>query len=35
MNIRNFGQKSLVEVQEKLQQFGYDLAGGTAVGEGE
>ncbi len=31
MNIRNFGRKSLVEVQEKLSQFGYSLAGGTGV----
>jgi DNA-directed RNA polymerase subunit alpha len=29
MNIRNFGRKSLVEVQDKLSQFGYTLAGGT------
>jgi len=28
MNIRNFGRKSLVEVQDKLSQFGYTLAGG-------
>lgn len=27
MNIRNFGRKSLVEVQEKLSQFGYTLSG--------
>jgi DNA-directed RNA polymerase subunit alpha len=33
MNIRNFGRKSLVEVQDKLSQFGYTLAGGgTTVG---
>jgi DNA-directed RNA polymerase subunit alpha len=32
MNIRNFGRKSLVEVQEKLSQFGYTLAGGSTVG---
>lgn len=31
MNIRNFGRKSLVEVQEKLSQFGYSLAGGSSV----
>ena len=35
MNIRNFGRKSLVEVQEKLVQFGYELTGGTGVVEGE
>jgi DNA-directed RNA polymerase subunit alpha len=29
MNIRNFGRKSLVEVQDKLAQFGYTLAGST------
>ncbi|HEU4751762.1 MAG TPA: DNA-directed RNA polymerase subunit alpha, partial [Armatimonadota bacterium] len=29
MNIRNFGRKSLVEVQDKLAQLGYGLAGGT------
>jgi len=29
MNIRNFGRKSLVEVQEKLQQFGLTLAGSS------
>jgi DNA-directed RNA polymerase subunit alpha len=29
MNIRNFGRKSLVEVQEKLAQFGLTLAGST------
>jgi len=28
MNIRNFGRKSLVEVQDKLAQFGRTLAGG-------
>src|SRR5205085_9119490 len=27
MNIRNFGRKSLVEVQDKLSQFGLGLAG--------
>jgi DNA-directed RNA polymerase subunit alpha len=27
MNIRNFGRKSLVEVQDKLAQFGYTLVG--------
>lgn len=32
MNIRNFGRKSLVEVQEKLSQFGLTLAGGPSVG---
>jgi DNA-directed RNA polymerase subunit alpha len=31
MNIRNFGRKSLVEVQEKLEGFGYTLAGGTGI----
>jgi len=31
MNIRNFGRKSLVEVQEKLQGFGYTLSGSTGV----
>ncbi len=31
MNIRNFGRKSLVEVQEKLSQFGYGLAGGSTI----
>jgi DNA-directed RNA polymerase subunit alpha len=31
MNIRNFGRKSLVEVQDKLQQFGYTLAGGSTA----
>lgn len=36
MNIRNFGRKSLVEVQEKLGQFGYTLPGGTTtVGDDE
>jgi len=40
MNIRNFGRKSLVEVQEKISQYGYTLAGGStgaaeAVSEGE
>ncbi|MBM3457564.1 MAG: DNA-directed RNA polymerase subunit alpha [Armatimonadetes bacterium] len=30
MNIRNFGRKSLVEVQEKLAQFGYFLVGSPA-----
>lgn len=33
MNIRNFGRKSLVEVQEKLSQFGYTLAGDGAPAE--
>lgn len=32
MNIRNFGRKSLVEVQDKLNQFGYTLAGGSPAG---
>ena len=33
MNIRNFGRKSLVEVQDKLAQFGYTLVGsGSTVG---
>jgi DNA-directed RNA polymerase subunit alpha len=31
MNIRNFGRKSLVEVQEKLAQFGYSLTGNGAA----
>lgn len=31
MNIRNFGRKSLVEVQDKLSQFGYTLAGSTGT----
>jgi DNA-directed RNA polymerase subunit alpha len=39
MNIRNFGRKSLVEVRDKLAQFGLTLAGGTldtsAVGVGD
>lgn len=39
MNIRNFGRKSLVEVQDKLSQFGLTLAGspggGTAVRVGD
>jgi len=30
MNIRNFGRKSLVEVQEKLSQYGLTLAGGSS-----
>ena len=30
MNIRNFGRKSLVEVQDKLSQFGYSLVGGIS-----
>jgi len=30
MNIRNFGRKSLVEVQDKLSQFGLGLAGSPA-----
>jgi len=30
MNIRNFGRKSLVEVQEKLVQFGHSLSSGGA-----
>ncbi|HTE20469.1 MAG TPA: DNA-directed RNA polymerase subunit alpha [Armatimonadota bacterium] len=35
MNIRNFGRKSLVEVQEKLSQFGYTLVGsGSSVSKG-
>ncbi|MBI3912309.1 MAG: DNA-directed RNA polymerase subunit alpha [Armatimonadetes bacterium] len=29
MNIRNFGRKSLLEVQEKLAQFGLTLAGSS------
>ena len=33
MNIRNFGRKSLVEVQEKLSQFGYTLSGDGAPAE--
>jgi len=35
MNIRNFGRKSLVEVQEKLSQYGYTLAGTSSSGVGE
>jgi DNA-directed RNA polymerase subunit alpha len=35
MNIRNFGRKSLVEVQDKLLQFGYALAGAAAGNGGE
>jgi len=35
MNIRNFGRKSLVEVQDKLSQFGYTLAGGSSIATGE
>jgi DNA-directed RNA polymerase subunit alpha len=35
MNIRNFGRKSLVEVQDKLSQFGYTLAGSTSGGAGD
>lgn len=38
MNIRNFGRKSLVEVQDKLQQFGYTLVGSTGlamIGDGD
>jgi DNA-directed RNA polymerase subunit alpha len=35
MNIRNFGRKSLLEVRDKLSQFGLTLAGGTLeAGEG-
>jgi DNA-directed RNA polymerase subunit alpha len=35
MNIRNFGRKSLVEVQDKLAQFGYTLVGsGRSAGAG-
>jgi DNA-directed RNA polymerase subunit alpha len=34
MNIRNFGRKSLVEVQDKLAQFGLTLAGGSTIGSG-
>ncbi len=30
MNIRNFGRKSLVEVQDKLAQLGLGLAGGSS-----
>jgi len=30
MNIRNFGRKSLVEVQDKLSQYGLTLAGGSS-----
>jgi DNA-directed RNA polymerase subunit alpha len=33
MNIRNFGRKSLVEVQDKLAPFGYTLVGATNGGE--
>ena len=32
MNIRNFGRKSLVEVQDKLAQYGYTLAGSSSGG---
>ena len=36
MNIRNFGRKSLVEVQDKLAQFGYTLVGsGRSAGAGD
>lgn len=36
MNIRNFGRKSLVEVQDKLAQFGYTLVGsGRSGGAGD
>ncbi len=37
MNIRNFGRKSLVEVQEKLSQFGLKLSGdsGTILMDGD
>jgi DNA-directed RNA polymerase subunit alpha len=36
MNIRNFGRKSLVEVQDKLAQFGYTLVGsGRTAGVGD
>lgn len=35
MNIRNFGRKSLVEVQDKLAQFGYTLVGSTGAGLGD
>ncbi|MCC2669360.1 MAG: DNA-directed polymerase subunit alpha [Armatimonadetes bacterium] len=36
MNIRNFGRKSLVEVQDKLAQFGYTLVGGgRSIGAGD
>ena len=31
MNIRNFGRKSLVEVQEKLVQFGHSLTGMSTI----
>jgi DNA-directed RNA polymerase subunit alpha len=31
MQIRNFGRKSLLEVREKLQQWGLSLKGGTTV----
>lgn len=34
MNIRNFGRKSLVEVQDKLKQFGHELPGAAALVEG-
>jgi len=30
MNIRNFGQKSLDEVKDKLQEYGYDLRRSTS-----
>jgi DNA-directed RNA polymerase subunit alpha len=36
MNIRNFGRKSLVEVQDKLAQFGYSLvSSGRSAGAGD
>jgi len=35
MNIRNFGRKSLIEVQEKLNQYGYALSGETLPAEAD
>jgi DNA-directed RNA polymerase subunit alpha len=31
MNIRNFGQKSLDEVRDKLKEYGYEMRRSTAV----
>jgi DNA-directed RNA polymerase subunit alpha len=35
MNIRNFGRKSLLEVREKLAQFGLTLAGAPLAEPGD
>ena len=35
MNIRNFGRKSLLEVRDKLRQFGLHLAGSPLAETGE